>query len=716
MQIQGTLSNIRFQKENGWGIFNVTYKDENGNKEIRAFTGVIVDAQVGATYNFDGDFMTHPQYGDQFQFKTCLKLEKETADGAFALLTSNRFSGIGARRALAIVEYFGDRTLDVIRNHPEELMQVSGVGEAIAMNLHKNIPDIGVWEQLRMLLRDSTDNAVNKIYETYREKSVEVIKRNPYTLIKDIDGYGFLKADAIAKNLGIADDAPIRVEAAIYYCLETAASKDGHCYSYATTLQSNLERMIPGVNFTVIANAIKSLTSPTAGRMQVHVDTDGAIYLQDIWLAESRTAEIVRAMLDMKPVTYFTQSDVDNAAVSVMHETGITLDETQRDAVLGALNQRISTITGGPGTGKTTIIKTMIKAISNVCGDRAQIFLCAPTGKAAVRMREATGHDASTIHRLCIVQRYAKENTGRHAQHSYFIVDEASMIDIKLAYLLLNTAGVDNASIIFIGDIDQLPPVGPGVFFRDLITSYKVPTVRLKFSFRQHGSIAQNANKMNEGQGPHAYITDENFQLVSAKKATGPKEAIKHYFELVDEFGIDNVVLLSPTRKRGDGCTNELNKVIQAMRFPMPANAKVLKTGDFEIIAGDRVMLTQNSTVENHENGDVGTVLDITDKIVTVLFDDEKTPSEIGARIAAGVLTLAYATTVHKSQGSEYDGVVVLFTTEHQFMGERSLLYTALTRAKRKCCFVCDARAVNAAIAKVKPIARNSKLMYRIND
>lgn len=715
MLIQGVLKKVRYQKENGWGIFIVEYKTDNGYKYTDSFTGVLPKAIVGQTYSFEGDMLHDPKWGDQFKFRSCIPVEDETADGAFALLTSNRFKGVGPKKAQAIVKLFGNKTLKIIRDDPMRLTEVPGINKKSAMDIHDHMPNLGVWEKLRMMLRNSTDNAVNKIYETYGDKAIAVIKKDPYTLIKDVDGYGFLKADAIAASVGITGDHPLRVQAAIYHCLNSAAENDGHCFSYANNLQVLVEALIPGVSLESLADGIKALTDEKAKRMRVYVDEDGAIYLYHLWWAETTCAKTVKSLIKKTPKFVYTQAMIDNAANDIEFETGIELDPSQKDAVLNALNRQLCVITGGPGTGKTTIIRTIIKAIhenETPAGRHPSIMLMAPTGRASRRMREATGFDANTIHMSLNPVMDSKDAL----RTDYIIVDESSMIDISLAAKLLSHVDVRRTKVIFIGDIDQLPPVGPGVFFRDLIKSYKVPTVRLKFSFRQNGSIAKNANSINNGGGPHSYVQDENFALIPTDKEHGPVDAINAYMKYVDEFGIKDAILLSSTRNRGAGGTNELNRAIQEILHPNRKDSEVIKTYDFRIGLADRVMLTKNHVIDEHANGDIGTVVDIDSHGLTVQFDDDIVQRYLKADEVKQYLVLAYATTVHKSQGSEYKGVVFLFTTEHQFMGERGIVYTAVTRAKSKCAVVCDSRALAAAINKVKPIMRNSKLVDRINE
>lgn len=715
--ITGILKKIKYQKDNGWGVYDVTFQHDNIQEPATLkFTGVLPNAVVGQSYVFTGSFHYHDVYGTEFKFTTFAVSEKESAQGAYALLSSSCFHGIGPKRAQAIVDRFGDKSLEIIRNNPMKLTEIPGVGTKQALAIQENMPDIGAWERLRMLLKTSTDNTVSKIFEKYGEKAVQVIKENPYSLIKDIDGFGFLKADSIAASVGITGAHPLRVQAAIYHCLSQAAEMNGHCYSYADNLQVLVQELIPGVSVETIADAIKAMMSPDYGLMRLYVDDDGAIYLYRLWAAEYSASQVVREMCQRPIRPIYTMSMVETAAAEIYAESNILLEQSQKDAVLAALNTPLCVVTGGPGTGKTTIIKTMLRVLENngMCSD--DIALMAPTGRAARRMVEATQHEATTIHSALGLGR--GENSPSYSRRSpfpadYIIVDECSMIDISLAYSLLRSINPQFTHLILIGDADQLPPVGPGIFMLELIKSYRVPTVRLKFSYRQSGSIAQNANKVNSGMGTHSFIQDKDFHFQNCKKEAAPAKAIEEYLNMVDKYGINDVVMLSPKKKGGCG-TVELNKTIQRMVNPDDSDV-FIKTGDYEIRVNDRVMLTKNSVVTNHANGDVGTVNKINENTVLITFDGSKTPTVVSKNDIKNSFLLSYVSTIHKSQGSEYAGVVMLFTTEHFFMAERALVYTGMTRAKKEFAIIGDPKSINRAVSIVKPIARNSKLCARIN-
>lgn len=720
MIITGILQKINLQKESGWGIFSVepTRAVPGLGSPLKA-TGVLPCPILGTTYRFDGRVEHHPEFGDQFKFFSAAPVSDDELDdeGIIALLSSEQFDGIGPSRAKRIVAMFGTDTIRIIKKDPQRLCEVPGISQKLAASIHDQMPeDIGVWQELRMLLPGVTDNTISKIYNKYKLQSVVKVKADPYALIEDFDGIGFLRADAIAKNMGVANDDPRRVQAAIYYCLDNAASMEGHCFSYADNLQVLIQKLIPEVTVPVIASAIRVLTQKKEGRMALTVDKDGAIYLRSLFVAEAGCARVIRQKIAMKPRNAFTRDMIQTAANAVKARTGIELEASQFNAVYAALNHPLCVITGGPGTGKTTILNVILETIQTYFpNDYKDIALGAPTGRAARRIREATGFEgAKTIHAMLHLGGKVEDEFNGNFNASYLILDESSMIDIRLAYETLRSVK-PGTHIIYIGDVDQLPPVGPGAFFRDLLLCYKVPTVKLTFSFRQKGSIAVNANKLNHGEGIHAFVQDNAFHFVKADKETGPQTAVNEYLKLVRKYGKKEAILLTPTRKRGEGSANELNTVIQEILNPRDESTENswFESHFTEFRIGDRIMLTKNNVVEGHANGDTGELLRIDETEVLVQFDTDAFPIVVKKDVFTNFV-LSYACTVHKSQGSEYCGVVVLFTTEHAFMGERNLLYTGITRAKQEVSLVGDARAISKAIGTVKQVVRNSKLKERI--
>ena len=709
-QITATFYRTRYQKPpNPWGVFEF---EKSGNPIC--VVGSLSNPEPNMEYIITGEWVKSEKYGKQFKAESFQVKPPTTRRGIIAVLCGKDIRGVGPILAAAIVDRFGLETLDVLRSEDYmKVTEVPGVGKTVAQRLHEALLKPNDKEALRMLLgNDVTDAFLERLLAQF-DNPVEVIKKDPYILIEKMKGVGFLKADKIALSVGFAPDSLERICAAIYYFLSNEADFNGHCYSYCPNLESNLQDMIPSVSIEKIADAIKRMATTTAyKKMAVHVEEDGAVYLASLYNAEKTCAKFVRNAVDNPLYKFYTPAMLNNVANAIEREYGYRPEESQMQAVQLALNNRFSTITGGPGTGKTTTVRTILKALS-LYEPTKKIALMAPTGRAAVRMKEVTGMDATTIHRRVFDRITGGPRKGAIISEDVVIVDEGSMIDISLAYALLSCLKED-ARVIIIGDVDQLPPVGPGTFFRDLIASYRVPTARLKLSFRNSGFIAANAERFNLGSGVHSFSQDESFQVVPCTKMTGPQKAIHEYLSLVKEYGLNEVILLTPTRAHGNGGANALNNAIQDILNPAVEGQSTIETKTCCFRVGDRVMLQKNDWEKLLANGDTGTIQAIRKNQVCVLFDNGReeqfTPSSF-----SGSFALSYACTVHKSQGSEYKGVVFLFTTEHTFMGERNIVYTAETRAKEKIRLVCDARALNRAIDCVKPIMRNSKLKERIN-
>lgn len=702
----------------GWGVYSCW----NTNSRTKCtVVGMLMNPVDGMECEAKGEWVTDAKYGRQFKAASITAAVPTTTRGIMALLCSKRVPGIGAVTAEKIVMRFGRDALDIIRSDKDylRLTEVPGVSARMAEALHKVLPEHDVYEDLRMLLgSDATEGFLNRIIEKYSDSAVSVIQNNPYRLIEDFSGVGFIKADKIAKALGIADNAPVRIRAAIYHLLSIAADTDGHCYSYCSNLEAGVEELIPGVAVSDIADVIKDMTTDRSyKKMALVVDDDGAIYLASLYHAETTVAQQIRRLLSPSAKAALTPYDtavLEAAAERVEVDTGILPEAGQMAAVQTALSNGISVITGGPGTGKTTIIRTILQAIQ-IQEPHCEVALLAPTGRAAVRMRMVTNHETATIHAALSLYASDDERELSDVKLNYdtIIVDEASMIDIRLASMLMNALG-EARRIVFVGDIDQLPSVGPGVFFRSLVESYKVPRAKLTLSFRQSGTIASNAAKVNLGTGCHGLAQDETFQITPiANKTSAASQAVEAYMEMVKKYGPNEAVLLAPTRKRGDCCTNVLNQRIQAIVNPADGRPE-LPYADGVFRVGDRVMLQKNMWKHGIANGDTGVIQEIDATHVLVFFDTGLVvPFEVGTFKAT--FNLAYACTVHKVQGSEYRGIVFVFASEHIYMGQRNIVYTALTRAKDEVQLVCNARALNIAIGKVTPLTRNSKLKERIN-
>lgn len=701
MGISGQIIKI-FADKTTWA--SILLQLDNG-ETIKA-AGKIYTPTVGAEIVLEGEYIDDPKYGRQFKVSSSKMKEITTIDGVLRYLTGGLISGIGETIARMIVKKFGMNTLKIIETDPMRLTEIPGIGEKRARLISESHKSSKCYLDLVDLLgNDATEYQIRTIYEKYAERSVAVIKKNPYQLIYDIEGFGFKKADKIAIASGIQENDPRRTAAAITFSLREIAN-EGHVYCMLDSLEAQIEEKVEKVNIADIGRILGDEID--AGRIVLE---DGRVYTSQFYNCEKATAKCVGYMLKRKPAKTIPKYALNLGINKIESESGFQLEKRQKDAVFTSLNNRLSVITGGPGTGKTTIIKTIIE----VWNDDLTVRLAAPTGKAAQRISEAVDNrlKASTIHRL--LEQWKKDPLNTSFFNNLIIVDEASMIDITLAAPLMNMAVKTNSNLILIGDIYQLPPIGPGLFFRDLVVSPCVPTTTLELSHRQHGKIAINAERIKCGEGIHSYAQDDTFQIVLAGKDVVRDKVIEEYMKLAAQYPIDEICCVVPMRKKGKSQTasETLNEIIREKVNPAKPGEVHLAGCPFR--KGDRIMQTGvNDYSKNVFNGDCGTVdcLDAEYNLIYVNMDDgrriEFKPFEMSN------FTFAYAMTIHKSQGSEYRAVIVVQSWEHYMMLQRNLLYTAITRAKDKVVLIGEAKAVNVAVRTSKSMVRNTILRKRI--
>ncbi len=701
MQITGVIKKVYSSKEN-WASISVL--DENSQQLIKA-AGKIISPVEGNTIVLEGKIENNHIYGEQFKV-TSSKMEINTKEGIINFLSSGFIKGVGPARAKKIVDTFGLNTIKVIEENPEKLTEIQGISAARANTISEMCRYNKAYLQLIELLGNgATDYQIKCIYKKYGDKSVEKIKENPYDLIYAIDGFGFIKADNIAKASGISPKDSRRLAAAITYTLKVL-SEAGHCYCCCDELETHMKNIIPDIDTGTLSDVICSEIKE--GRIVLEEDR---IYTKELWVCETKSAEMIVSLLKSEKLKKIPDARIAVAVREIEKKTGYELGERQKEAIKTAVNNRICVITGGPGTGKTTIIQGFIKAWNDT-----NLLLAAPTGRAARRMEEVTGIKAVTIHSMLLEIQYMSSEELKN-MHVCVIVDEASMIDISLAYRLLKFITESNSSLVLIGDIDQLPPIGPGNFFRDLVQSPCVPTVCLELSYRQKGKIALNAKRINMGESANKYIYDESFCFIDTPKEEVHSKAIEEYMKLLEEYPLQDVCCITPIRKNSANgkkltSADALNEALRERLNPLKSVNKQLNGCRFRI--GDRVMQLQNDNDRMISNGDCGFVEDIDEEanVLTVRMDDgrkaEYTPAE------TKMLTLAYATTVHKAQGSEYSAVIVLQCWEHYKMLERSLFYTAVTRAKKKVIIIGQEKAINYAVKTVPSLIRHTQLKIKI--
>lgn len=709
--VTGTVESIVYRNdETGYTV--CTIKTQGGIRAREEFVTVVGNCAAiweGEELHAEGQWNLHPSHGRQFQAKAITCITPTSAEGLRRYLSSGMIKGIGPKFAQRIVDKFGEQTLDVIDKESGRLREVEGIGEGrrklikASWNEQRGVREIMIFLQSHGI---GTAKAA-RIYRQYGADAIAVVKRNPYRLCEDVWGIGFKTADAIALSVGIPHDSEVRARAGLIYTLQSESEEDGHCFTVDADLLLHAQELLD-ISVEILADALAKEYEKGA-----LVKEENRVYLRDLHRAETHAAAKLRGLLDT-PRT-FPPIDADKAIAWAEDKMRLRLAPLQREALANAIRAKVSIITGGPGVGKTTIIRALTEIFS---ARKLEIRLAAPTGRAAKRMSDATGHDAQTLHRLLKFN----PNLG-HFEHDAdnpldgdcFILDETSMIDIRLMSHFLD-ALPNTVTLILVGDTDQLPSVGPGNVLRDLIASSALPFCRLDTIFRQDtsGLIVRNAHRVNCGEPFETRPGESDFYFVETGE---PEKIIARTVELMTQriphkFRLDpltDVQVLSPMRKNLLG-TENLNEVIQAALNP---SGPSLTRGCTHFRVRDRVMQIRNNYDKEVFNGDIGFIkeVDEEDRALVVLFDGRPVRY---AQNELDELVLAYACSIHKSQGSEYPAVIVLMHTQHYKLLQRNLLYTAITRGKRLVLVVGSSRAVNIAIRANQVRERRTTLRQRL--
>jgi len=709
-KLKGTIHKIVFHSDKTG--FTVTRVNVIGQKEPVTVVGKIASLNPGCSVEFTGEWVKHNKYGSQFQADSYLELKPSTIKGIRKYLGSGLIKGIGPVYAGKLVEKFGIETLDIIDNKPERILEVPGIGKKragmimTAWKEQRNIRNIMIFLQGHGI---GPSRAV-KIFKTYGDSAVEKVKENPYRLAEDIWGIGFRTADNIARNIGFEMDSPQRAKAAILHILNKAAD-NGHCFLPVNDLKRKCVEELK-VPEDIFSNVLEKLV--TEDRLWFE---DNNIYLKRYYLSEIKSAQTLAQI--MKTPTMRPAVNPQKALDWVQDKIKIRLSDSQSSALKLTLSNKVSIITGGPGVGKTTILLALVTIL-----ERAgwEISLSAPTGRAAKRMSQAIGREAKTIHRL--LKYKPGENKFEYDGSSRLptdcvIVDEMSMVDVTLFYDLL-VAIPPEATVVFVGDVDQLPSVGAGNVLKDLIESGRIPVARLTKIFRQkEGSlIIKNAHRVNRGEFPITPKSDKldllDFYFVRVNDPDKIQEIIlKTVTQRIPErFHMDpmlDVQVISPMAKRILGA-GILNEKLQEAQNPNPTQATVFGR-DFRV--GDKVMQIKNNYEKEIFNGDIGIItgIDSTGQNMNVNYDGKNVQYEFNE---LDEVVLAYACTVHKSQGSEFPAVVMPLYTGHYVLLRRNLLYTAITRAKKLVVLVGSAKALAIAVRNAHIEERNTTLKKRL--
>lgn len=715
--VDGTVKSVVFRNdETGFTILHVTPVNDGGfrlaEREITVL-GTCAAAWEGEDLHATGEWVNDPVRGRQFKAKTVECIPPKSAEGIRRYLASGLIHGIGPVLANRIVDKFGADTIDVLDHHSGRLREIPKVGPKKIESIIKGWREGKGTREVMIFTQTYGISAskASKIYRKYGPDSVAIIKRDPYRLCRDIWGIGFLTADRIALAVGLPKDSPLRARAAVVHTLRTEADESGHCWTSEPDLLLHAQELV-GISVEVLAEALKAEIDE--GRV---VKEEDRLYLRDLWAAERRVAAKLKDMLSTSPS--FASIDPDKAVAWWEKKAGFTLAPAQLRAVRKSISSKVSIVTGGPGVGKTTIIRALVEIFAARTGaHKINVQLGAPTGRAAKRMTESTGAPAQTLHRLLKYNPQTNEftfNEEKPLPGDVFIFDETSMVDIRLMADLV-AALPRRATLILVGDTDQLPSVGPGNVLHDLIRSGAIPTSQLTEIFRQDNSglIVRNAHHVNAGEPFETRSGASDFYFIPQDD---PAKALDYALDFMvtripRHFHMEplqDVQVLTPMRRNLLGSEN-LNAAIQQR---LNGTGPSIQRGGMCFRVGDRVMQLRNNYDKDVFNGDVGFVQGVqtADRSLVVLFDGKPVEYRAGD---LDELTLAYATTIHKSQGSEYPAVIVLLHRQHFMMLQRNLLYTAITRGRKLVLVIGAAWAVKQAIETNTVRERRTTLAERV--
>lgn len=721
--LSGQIERITYTNlENGFTIARVKVY---GNRDLVTVVGNMISPTPGEILKMRGEWTNHPRFGEQFkisQYKTTIPA---TVYGIKKYLGSGLIKGIGPKMADRIVNCFGKDTLEIIEKNTQNLSQVPGIGKKriamikVAWDEQKEIREVMLFLQAHGV----SSGYATKIFKQYGNNSIAVVQENPYRLATDIFGIGFITADEIAKKLGFAGDCRVRVEAGILYVLHQLADEGHVYYPYEPLLQKVKE--ILKVNREIIIKALafisfekKVIIEDLNENLENYKENNKAVFLAKYYLCETSISARLKNIL--KTPKAIRQVNQEKALAWVQKKLAITLAKSQTAAIKSALINKVLVITGGPGTGKTTIIHAILKIFSKI---NAKILLAAPTGRAAKKMSETTGHTAKTIHRLLefsFAQGGFTKNEKKPLKCDLLVIDETSMLDTILLHHLLK-AVPHSATLILVGDVNQLPSVGAGNVLGDIMVSGRVPVVKLTEIFRQaQGSlIIVNAHKINNGflptfNSPDSDRKKQDFYFISQEDSEKVLEII---LRLVGEripakFGFDpmeDIQVLTPMHKGIVGAGN-LNMRLQ----------ELLNPGENKIIQGkrgfrpkDKVMQIKNNYDKSVFNGDIGRIIRIETELkeMIICFDGKEISYDFSE---LDEIRLAYAVSVHKSQGSEYPVVIIPVLIQHYILLQRNLIYTAITRGRKLVVMVGTKKAMAIAVKNNKTMKRYTSLKQRL--
>jgi exodeoxyribonuclease V alpha subunit len=712
-KIQGAIERITFHSEStGFCVLRVKVK---GHHDLITVIGSAATVTAGEFVECVGFWVNDRQHGQQFKTVSLRIVPPSTLEGIEKYLGSGMVKGIGPHFAKKLVKAFGEQVFDVIEQTPERLLELSGIGKKRMARVTSAWAEQKVIREIMVFLQShgvGTSRSV-RIYKTYGDQAIDKVRENPYRLALDIHGIGFKTADALAQQLGIAPDSLLRAQAGVRHALQEL-SGDGHCAANRQHLTNKAVELL-GIPAPIIEEAIHAeieegnLVAETIG-------DEEALFLTPLYRSEVGCAtHLVRLNTGIPP---WGVIDDQKAIPWVEAQTGLTLSASQRAAIETVLQHKVAVITGGPGVGKTTLVNSLLKILA---AKKLTIALCAPTGRAAKRLQESTGLEAKTVHRLLEFDPTTfafKYNEDNPLAIDCLVIDESSMMDVVLMNQLLK-AIPSEAGLLIVGDVDQLPSVGPGAVLADIIDSGKIATVRLTEIFRQASTskIITNAHRINHGQLPVIEKTEglSDFYCLYAET---PEEVFAKLLHVVLEripqrFHFDpvkDIQVLTPMNRGGLGA-RALNVELQA-RLNGHSEPKITRFGN-SYAPGDKVIQRINDYDKEVFNGDIGVIhsIDLEDSLVKILFDDRTIDYEFSD---LDEINLAYAASIHKSQGSEYPVVVIPMAMQHYMLLERNLLYTGVTRGKQLVVVIAQQKALGMAVRNQRSQRRMTNLAARL--
>ncbi len=755
-KLEGSVENIVFRnEENQYTVarFRLTDAGRLFRDDLMTVVGILPGIHVGELLSVEGEWENDPKYGRQLHISSYVQRLPASLEGMTRYLSSGLIKGIGPKKAKLIVDSFGEQTLAIIEQQPERLSEVKGISAKDRDEITKAWLEQSEIKELHLFLQthEVSINVATRVYKQYGKESIKVIRENPYQLERDVQGIGFRTADDIAVKLGLPFDSVPRLATGLKYILSQAANEDGHCFLYEEDLlhrasdilmvpqlalppaieqlQSEGEVFIEEPAISLLPMNMLSVSQTAQNDIPDYVpyeveeqEAQKHIYFGPFWHAEKGSVRILKQLLrENSTLPTTTQQQWDTVFSLLKQKRNMHLTERQREAVQMAYNQKVSILTGGPGTGKSTSIRALLMLLRQ---RKVSVAMAAPTGRAAKRLAEATGFEAKTLHRLLEFAPHDnmyQRNEANPLPYQFVIVDEFSMVDILLFYNLLKALPKD-AHLLLVGDADQLPSVGPGNVLRDLLRSEALPTSRLTELFRQaqQSRIIVNAHRINAGEMPNVKIEATSDFFFMAEE--DPTRMQKLILDLVQRRlptryrfnSTSDIQVLSPMYKGPVGVLS-LNQELQAHLNP-DALAQV-EWGGNVFRVGDKVMQIRNNYDKGVFNGDVGWVRAINRENATVKveFIEEAGPLYVSYEFhELDELTLAYAVTIHKSQGSEYPAVIIPLVMQHRMLLQRNLLYTAITRAKRFCVLVGQPHALEMAVKNDRVALRNTGLAERL--